>query len=99
MQAHFSRLCLSLYQIFRRNAPRDETGLPLISLRNSWAWGGRYRFEHHEYGVYPLTAELPVDRDGLYWSLLDSFAEQECGDVLRNRSRASLQGCQAMSFV
>ncbi len=65
----------------------------------SYTWGGRYRFEHHEHGVYPLTAELLVDRDGLYWSLLDSFAEQECGDVLRNRSRASLQGCQALIFV
>jgi hypothetical protein len=63
------------------------------------SWGGRYRFEHLEHGVYPFTSELPVDRDGLYWSLLDSFAEQECGDVLRNRSRTSLQGCQALIFV
>jgi hypothetical protein len=33
------------------------------------------------------------------WSLPDAFSEQGRSDVLRNRIRAKLQGCQALIFV
>ncbi len=36
---------------------------------------------------------------GWCWSLPDAFSEQGRGDVLRNRIRAKLQGCQALIFV
>ncbi len=36
---------------------------------------------------------------GWCWSLSDACSEQGRGDVLRNRIRAKLQGCQALMFV
>ncbi len=36
---------------------------------------------------------------GWCWSLPDACSEQGRGDVLRNRIRTKLQGCQALIFV